>query len=136
MMGGMIALAICPPGIGRPHALCMVVLFAAYSTASRQWMLFSGATLVLMYTNRANPLIGLSASALSVELDKIFAWAAGPTPAPYASMSALLAIRSLSRSAWFTLRFTSIWVAFCLAFGSVAGFQFGLSTRTSVLFSV
>ena len=45
---GMIVLAICPPAIGPPHEVCIVVLSAAYSTASRQCRLVSGATLVLM----------------------------------------------------------------------------------------
>ena len=41
-------LATDPPATGPPHAVCTFVLFAAYSTASRQCRLFSGATLVLM----------------------------------------------------------------------------------------
>ena len=47
MFGTMIVLAIAPPAIGPPHAVCMVTLSAAYSIASRQCRLFSGATLVL-----------------------------------------------------------------------------------------
>src|ERR1700722_2311003 len=131
----MTVLASCP-SVAPPHAVWMVVLSAAYSTASRQCTLFSGATLVLMYMNRANPLSGLSAWALSAGLDKILACDDDATPWPCASTSIWPASSPLSMSAWFTFTFMTIWLGSWLAFGSVAGFQSGLGTRVSRLFSV
>jgi N-terminal domain of ribose phosphate pyrophosphokinase len=60
--------------------------------------------------------------------------AARPVPAESTSMSPW--ISRLSMSAWFTFRFTMIWLASCLALGSVAGFHCGLGTKISCLFSV
>src|SRR3984893_19254764 len=131
----MTVLAACP-FVAPPHAVWMAVLFAAYSTASRQCTLLSGATLVLMYMKRANPLNGLSAWALSAGLDRILACDDDATPWPCASTSISPASSPLSMSAWFTFRLMTIWLGSCLAFGSVAGFQSGFGTKVSCLFSV
>src|SRR6202451_2434921 len=128
----MTVLASCP-FVAPPHAAWIVVLSAAYSTASRQCTLSSGATLVLMYMNRATPLSGLSAWALSAGLGKIRACADDATPWPCASTSISPASSPLSMLACFTFRVMTIWLGNCLAFGSVAGFQSGLGTRTSLL---
>ncbi len=86
--------------------------------------------------NRANPLTGLSELALSVGLARTWARPAAARPVPAESTWMSPWISRLSMSAWFTFRFTMIWLASCLAFGSVAGFHCGFGTRVSCLFSV
>src|SRR5712691_1922831 len=135
MLGGSTVLAIAPPATGPPYAVCVVTLFTAYSTASRQCRLVIGATLVSRYMNRKNPLIGLSAFALRVGLDKTLACPAAATPVPEESMPMSPASSRLSMSAWLTFRLTMILLAVCLATASVAGFQFGFGTSVSCLFS-
>ena len=85
--------------------------------------------------NHARPVIGLSALAFSVGLDRILAWAAAATPVPCASTSRSPASSRLSMSAWFTFRLTMILAGSWLAFGSVAGFQSGFGTSVSCLLS-
>src|SRR5580704_12336541 len=86
--------------------------------------------------NRANPLTGLSAFAFCVGLARTWARPAAAIPVPARSTWMSPWIRRLSMSAWFTFMLRMIWLANWLAFGSVAGFQLGLGTRVSCLFSV
>src|SRR5215470_16661236 len=134
MFGGIAVDAMSPP-YGPPYAFCRVVLFAAYMTAIRQWTLFSGGTLVLMYSNHRNPLIGSSEDALSDGLDRILARAADCTPVPAWSIWMPPAIRRLSMSLALAFRLTTILLASCLTCGSRAGFQFGFFTSVNCLLS-
>ena len=52
---------IAPPASGPPRTVCSETLSVAYCTASRQWMLSNGGTLVLIAMYRMKPVVGSSA---------------------------------------------------------------------------